>query len=157
MTSFVRWVRDNDQPPASVVPKIADGTMIPPEQVRFPAIQANTYGGVARPAISAGPRIYNQLRVYDRGPQYRPGDTSGIATLEPPVPGNATYGVLVPKTDADGRVLSALDGTPIPGLYAAGEMVGGLFYTNYPGGSGLMSGAVFGRTAGASAARSIAG
>ena len=41
---------------------------------------------------------------------------------------------------------------PIPGLYACGEMVGGLFHTNYPGGTGLMSGAVFGRLAGAAAA-----
>jgi len=41
---------------------------------------------------------------------------------------------------------------PIPGLYAAGEMVGGLFYFNYPGASGLTSGAVFGRLAGRSAA-----
>ena len=41
---------------------------------------------------------------------------------------------------------------PIAGLYAAGEMVGGLFYHNYPGGSGLSSGMVFGRLAGTSAA-----
>ena len=40
---------------------------------------------------------------------------------------------------------------PIPGLYAAGELVGGLFYFNYPGGTGLMSGTVFGRIAGKSA------
>ena len=40
----------------------------------------------------------------------------------------------------------------IPGLYAAGELVGGLFYFNYAGGSGLMAGAVLGRIAGASAA-----
>ena len=39
----------------------------------------------------------------------------------------------------------------IPGLYAAGELVGGLFYGNYPGGTGLMAGAVFGRLAGNSA------
>jgi tricarballylate dehydrogenase len=44
------------------------------------------------------------------------------------------------------------DGVPIRGLYAAGELVGGLFYFNYPGGTGLMSGAVFGKIAGASAA-----
>ncbi|MBI4337892.1 MAG: FAD-dependent tricarballylate dehydrogenase TcuA [Chloroflexi bacterium] len=44
------------------------------------------------------------------------------------------------------------EGKPMPGLYAAGELVGGLFYYNYPGGSGLMSGAVFGRIAGRSAA-----
>jgi tricarballylate dehydrogenase len=41
---------------------------------------------------------------------------------------------------------------PIAGLYARGEMVGGLFHGNYPGGTGLMSGAVFGRLAGAHAA-----
>ena len=40
---------------------------------------------------------------------------------------------------------------PIPGLYAAGEMVGGLFYHNYPGGSGLSAGMVFGRLSGNSA------
>jgi tricarballylate dehydrogenase len=43
-------------------------------------------------------------------------------------------------------------GKPIPGLYAAGEMVGGIFYHNYPGGTGLTSGAVFGRLAGTGAA-----
>ena len=42
---------------------------------------------------------------------------------------------------------------PIEGLYAAGEMVGGLFHRNYALGSGLMSGAVFGRIAGRSAAK----
>jgi tricarballylate dehydrogenase len=40
----------------------------------------------------------------------------------------------------------------IPGLYAAGELVGGLFYHNYPGGTGLMAGAVFGKIAGTQAA-----
>jgi tricarballylate dehydrogenase len=40
---------------------------------------------------------------------------------------------------------------PIPGLYTAGEMVGGLFYFNYPAGTGLVSGTVFGRIAGAGA------
>ncbi|HJU27744.1 MAG TPA: FAD-dependent tricarballylate dehydrogenase TcuA [Candidatus Binataceae bacterium] len=49
-----------------------------------------------------------------------------------------------------GTVLNT-DGEPIKGLYAAGELVGGLFYFNYPGGTGLMSGAVFGRIAGTSA------
>jgi tricarballylate dehydrogenase len=42
---------------------------------------------------------------------------------------------------------------PIPGLHAAGELVGGLFYENYPGGTGLMAGSVFGRLAGEQAAR----
>lgn len=46
-----------------------------------------------------------------------------------------------------------LEDRPVPGLYAAGELVGGLFYHNYPGGAGLMAGAVFGRIAGQGAAR----
>lgn len=41
---------------------------------------------------------------------------------------------------------------PIPGLYCAGEMVGGLYYFNYPSGAGLVSGAVYGRIAGRGAA-----
>ena len=40
----------------------------------------------------------------------------------------------------------------IPGLYGAGELVGGLYYHNYGSGSGLVSGAVFGRIAGREAA-----
>lgn len=52
--------------------------------------------------------------------------------------------------NTEGHVLNK-DGNPISGLFAAGEMVGGIFYGNYPGGSGLMSGAVFGKLAGASA------
>ena len=59
-----------------------------------------------------------------------------------------TFGGL--RIDGAARVIDA-DGAPIPGLYAAGELVGGLFYHNYPGGTGLMAGAVFGRIAGASA------
>jgi tricarballylate dehydrogenase len=43
-------------------------------------------------------------------------------------------------------------GHPIPGLYAAGEIAGGLFFHNYASGTGLMSGAVFGRIAGRNAA-----
>ena len=61
-----------------------------------------------------------------------------------------TFGGLRITTDA--QVLST-DGVPIPGLYAAGELVGGIFYFNYPGGTGLTNGAVFGKIAGASAAK----
>lgn len=56
-----------------------------------------------------------------------------------------TFGGL--KTDTWGRVLGE-DGAPIDGLYACGEALGGLFSGNYPGGSGLAAGAVFGRRAG---------
>ena len=65
-----------------------------------------------------------------------------------------TFGGLRVNTDA-----AVLDGDlrPIPGLFAAGELVGGLFYFNYPGGTGLMSGSVFGRVAGTSAGQAVSG
>jgi tricarballylate dehydrogenase len=60
-----------------------------------------------------------------------------------------TFGGL--KIDTTTRVLDIAD-APLSGLYAAGELVGGLFYFNYPGSSGLMAGSVFGRIAGREAA-----
>ena len=65
-----------------------------------------------------------------------------------------TFGGL--RIDGNGQVQD-LDLAPIPGLYAAGELVGGLFYFNYPGGTGLMSGAVFGRLAGTGAGKAAMG
>jgi len=56
------------------------------------------------------------------------------------------------RINNDGQVMNT-NHEPIPGLFAAGEMVGGVFYFNYPGASGLTSGSVFGRLAGGSAAR----
>ncbi len=56
------------------------------------------------------------------------------------------------RIDGNAQVQST-DYRPIDGLYAAGEMVGGIFYFNYPGGSGLINGAVFGKIAGTSAGR----
>jgi tricarballylate dehydrogenase len=58
------------------------------------------------------------------------------------------------RIDPDGRALAA-DGTPVPGLYAAGEATGGLFHGDYPGGAALMRAAVFGRAAGRTAAAQV--
>ena len=44
---------------------------------------------------------------------------------------------------------------PIPGLYAAGEILGGLYFHNYGSGTGLVAGVVFGRIAGQQAARFV--
>jgi tricarballylate dehydrogenase len=65
-----------------------------------------------------------------------------------------TFGGLKIDTRAQAR---DTEDAPIPGLYAAGELVGGLFYNNYPGGAGLTAGAVFGRIAGSSAAEDALG
>ncbi|MCR6672612.1 FAD-dependent tricarballylate dehydrogenase TcuA [Devosia ginsengisoli] len=61
-----------------------------------------------------------------------------------------TFGGL--KVTPEAEVEDSYSGV-VKGLYAAGEMVGGLFFQNYASGTGLMSGATFGRLAGAGAAR----
>jgi tricarballylate dehydrogenase len=103
--------------------------------------------GVFNPAIKDGkhtsgisPRKSNWAQPLDTPPYYAFAVTCGITY---------TFGGL--KIDGEGQVLDWV-GAPIKGLYAAGELVGGLFYHNYPGGSGLMAGSVFGRLAGRSAA-----
>ena len=65
-----------------------------------------------------------------------------------------TFGGL--RITPEGQVVD-VDLHPIPGLYAAGELVGGIFYFNYPGGSGLTNGSVFGRIAGTSAGQAATG
>jgi len=99
------------------------------------------------PAIKDGKRTQgiqppksNWAQPIDTPPFYGFAVTCGITF---------TFGGI--RINSDARVLDWA-GLPIPGLYAAGELVGGLFYHNYPGGSGLTAGAVFGRRAGLTAA-----
>jgi Succinate dehydrogenase/fumarate reductase, flavoprotein subunit len=78
----------------------------------------------------------NWAEPIEEAPFYAYGVTCGITF---------TFGGL--KGDVDGRVLDGA-GDPIVGLFVCGEMLGGLFSQNYPGGSGLAAGMVFGRRAG---------
>ena len=78
----------------------------------------------------------NWAAPIETGPFYAYGVTCGITF---------TFGGV--KSDTHGRVLDG-EGKHIQGLYVAGEMLGGLFSANYPGGSGLAAGCVFGRRAG---------
>ena len=82
----------------------------------------------------------NWAQTLDKGP-FRAFPVTGGITF--------TYGGV--KVDDQGRVIGT-DGAPISGRVACGEMVGGVFFAGYPGGSGLTSGAVFGRRAGYGAA-----
>jgi flavocytochrome c len=59
--------------------------------------------------------------------------------------------------DAKGRVLRSKDGRPIPGLYAAGEVTGGVHGANRLAGNSLLECVVFGRRAGRNAALLAAG
>lgn len=76
----------------------------------------------------------------DQPPFYAYSATGGITF---------TFGGL--RVNRDAQVVGT-DWRPIPGLFCCGEMLGGLFYDNYPAGTGLVSGATFGRIAGRNAA-----
>jgi tricarballylate dehydrogenase len=87
----------------------------------------------------------NWANPLEQGPFEAYGVTCGITF---------TFGGV--RVNHDANVIDS-DGARIANLFACGEMVGGLFYFNYPGGTGLTSGAVFGRLAGANAAASPTG
>ena len=65
-----------------------------------------------------------------------------------------TFGGLAVNPESSGVIVETT-GAEIEGLFCVGEMIGGLFFGNYPGGSGLTSGAVFGRRAGRAAANLV--
>ncbi len=94
--------------------------------------------------VGIDPPKSNWAQKMDAPPYEAYGVTAGITF---------TFGGL--KTTKGAQVLDS-ENKDVPGLFACGEMMGGLFYYNYPGGSGLMSGAVFGKLAGEGAARHAA-
>ena len=91
-------------------------------------------------AIGVEPPRSNWAQALD-APPFRAYPVTGGITF--------TYGGL--RVDDRGTVLRS-DRSRVEGLFACGELVGGVFYGGYPGGSGLTSGAVFGRRAGRGAA-----
>jgi hypothetical protein len=109
LSALVEWIRDDKEPPASAVPRIAEGTLVAPSDVKFPVIPANAYGNVQRPPIRFL-AIHNPLHVLDFGAQYNAADTSGIITIEPPRSGDTPYGVLVHQVNEDGNDLGGVRG-----------------------------------------------
>ena len=112
------------------------------------------YNAAARPDVTFDPSVHDGLRTsglaidktnwanrLDEPPFEAYGVTAGITF---------TFGGLQVSTQAE---VEDTSGVPIKGLYAAGEIVGGLYYHNYGAGTGLAAGAVFGRIAGTQAAR----
>ncbi|MGM0717928.1 MAG: FAD-dependent tricarballylate dehydrogenase TcuA [Halobacteriota archaeon] len=80
---------------------------------------------------------------------------------EPPfygyaVTGGITFGFGGVKTDTRARVVDTI-GRPIENLYVAGNTTGGLFFDNYPGGTGLSNAAVYGKIAAEEADKLLSG
>ena len=101
MLALADWTVQGVAPPASQVPRIADGTLVRPAALRFPAIKGVQFpsgSGVAVPDFNYLAR-FNNFPLLDFGPQYRPQDESGIATQLPPVNLGRDYAILVPQID----------------------------------------------------------
>ena len=78
-----------------------------PDQVHFPPIPANKYGDVSRPAVHFL-RVHNPLHAHDYGEDFRPEQTSGLISVDPPKVSQAQYGTLVAQVDADGNDLDGI-------------------------------------------------
>lgn len=173
--TYAKYGREILAQPDSVAYQVFDATLrpsLPPEEYEMPGISEVTAGTI----LELGERIGVDARRFvqtvdefnaaiDRAHPFDPAVKDGRrADVEPPKSNWATpletppfyaypvtcgitftFGGL--KGDLDGRVLRP-GGEPLPGLFAAGEAFGGLFSQNYPGGSGLAAGIVFGRRAG---------
>ena len=96
------WVVRGTEPPASQVPKLADGTLARPDQLVFPTMTGLTWA-VAGTQTSIPPfnylARYNSFPLFDFGPQYIAQDESGVATLLPPYYTGRDYAILVPQVD----------------------------------------------------------
>jgi tricarballylate dehydrogenase len=164
--------------PKSLVYQIFDSKVLHLLEPRYSTsepFKADTLEGLVRQLKVDHRQALKTLNDYNtaaaRGGPFNPAELDGMHTegIDPvksnwaqkldtppyvsyPVTGGITFTFGGLKITTDAQVVGT-DWKPIPGLYICGEMVGGLFHHNYPLGTGLMSGAVFGRIAGRSAAR----
>jgi hypothetical protein len=91
-----KWVSDGTPPPASRVPRVSDGTLVPPDQksTGFPNISGVRYTAV-----------YNRQLFLDYGPNVHRGK---IEVHPPRQVGNGAYVILVPKVDEDGNEIAGI-------------------------------------------------
>jgi hypothetical protein len=95
LVAMDEWVSQGIEPPASEIPRIADGTLVDLAAIRarFPAV----------PGLRLPDSYYHPLRL-DPGPRWR---TAGIADHVPPLAG-PRYVCLVPQVDEDGNEIAGI-------------------------------------------------
>ena len=173
--TYAKYGKDILQQPGSVAYQVYDAKLRPmlrTEEYDMPDISVESADTLEQLAekINVNPKaLTNTIREYNAGinaeaefdPTIKDGKNSDVTPVKSnwatpleegpfyafPVTCGITFTFGGVKTDTHGRVLNT-EGEHIEGLYAAGEMLGGLFSKNYPGGSGLAAGVVFGRRAG---------
>ncbi|WP_326635253.1 FAD-dependent oxidoreductase [Streptosporangium sp. NBC_01755] len=139
----------------TLLPAVADGHVLRADTVEELAAAIGTPG----PALAATIRRYNESCAAGADTEYLKKPAGLVAVdqapyyavrLWPAVVALTGYG---PRIDPDARVLRAVDGDPVPNLYAAGELTGNVLGPQYLGGGNAIGNAlVFGRIAGLSAA-----
>jgi Alpha/beta hydrolase domain len=90
------WVSKGDAPPSDRMPRVADGTLVPPlpqDAMGFPQIPGVLYNGV-----------HHTGDLFDFGKDF----DKGIISLLPPRLIGTPYPALVPKTDADGNDIAGI-------------------------------------------------
>jgi hypothetical protein len=93
LVAMNRWLTDGSEPPSSAYPRLDQGTLVPPDKMKFPKI----------PSVN-GPATPHKAYRADYGPDFI---AKGIVVQEPPKVGSA-FPVLVPQVDADGNELAGI-------------------------------------------------
>jgi hypothetical protein len=88
-----RWTASGTLPPPSRYPKIGDGTLVPPDRLKFPRV----------PGVTTTTAVHKAYRA-DYGPRFA---SEGVVTIEPPKIG-AAFPILVPQVDADGNGVAGI-------------------------------------------------
>lgn len=92
-----RWTTSGVEPPRSRVPRSRNGTLVPPERVRFPSIPATSYAGwPSLPAVEYTPEVMNRNQ---------PLDYSKVPAE--PI-GDREYDVRVSQVDRDGNDVAGI-------------------------------------------------
>jgi hypothetical protein len=92
-----KWVVEGIAPPPSQIPTLRARTLVPPEQLNWPAIPGVLYTGL----VASYPLL-------DFGPDFRHEDESGIITENPPHVTGREYTLYVPQVDADGNDVAGI-------------------------------------------------
>ncbi|MGH9382873.1 MAG: alpha/beta hydrolase domain-containing protein [Vicinamibacterales bacterium] len=93
LVAMNRWTADGVSPPPSALPRIADGTLVSPDKLKFPTL----------PWVNVAKTPHKAYRA-NYGPDFI---SKGIITQEPPAIGSA-FPILVPQVDADGNELAGV-------------------------------------------------
>ena len=102
LVALREWIVDGREPPPSLYPTLAAGTLVPVSEIHYPYV----------PAVSFTPAgVFARKFLLGRGPLFDVVDASGVMA-EPPAIGGA-YSTLVPKVDADGNTLDGLLNTTV--------------------------------------------